>query len=117
MNRAIDALGGEGVQPISVSTDTNFLKAQISSGQHSTSTNDVMREAISRGDPREMAAVATAVKSIEEDQRKAAARASEVAAGQVRTTQSQLERAARKKLGVSTAADVLNRAIPRPMFF
>ena len=123
VNRAIEILEGDlraaggVVKPVGQSTNISFLESRLRTGQHSTATNKVIQEALDRGSTGELAAVVSAVKSIEEDERRAETRATEVATSQARTTQSQVERAARKKLGVSTAADVLNRAIPRPMFF
>ena len=107
MGRALETLGGSTstTQPIAVSSDANFLKARISLGEHSVTTNKVMQEAISREDPREMKAVVTAVQSIEEDERraetKAAARTSQIARNREIAKQEQITREMREALGVS----------------
>ncbi len=70
MRRAIETLEGGGTKSVSISEDANFLRTQISSGQHSAVTNSIMQEAVNRGDPGEMKAVIAAVRSIEEDERR-----------------------------------------------
>ncbi len=121
MRRAIETLGGEKApaQPIAVSADASFLKARIDSGQHSTATNKVMQEAISRGNTKEIKAVVAAVQSIEEEETRATEREAKIAYNREVTKQRQLESGVRERLGTRSALEGMTEgpsmslAVPR----